>query len=110
MKNQANYYTGVYSVTQTPGYDVNQNYLTDVGAFSGSGSFYGTFDQSGNVVQWNDLTGAAGSSRGMRGGEWWFVYGGEFFLSSSWSNSLVPSGDYNEGGFRLASPVGGARS
>ncbi len=103
--NQANYtISGVYSVTQS-GYDPNQNYLTDVGAFSGSGSFYGTFDQSGNVYQWNDLDGLAssGSSRGLQGGDW--NDDGPFDLSSSGSVSYDPSyGDYGIG-FRLASPV-----
>jgi len=64
--NQANYAAGqLFSVSQSGTYDANQNYLTDVGAFSGSGSFYGTFDQSGNVYQWNDLDGTPGSSRGL---------------------------------------------
>ena len=68
--NQANYYNGyngVYSVTQSSDYDTDQNYLTDVGAFTNSASFYGTFDQSGNVYQWNDLDESAGSSRGQIG-------------------------------------------
>jgi len=68
--NQANYNNGVYSVTQSSSYSSSQNYLTDVGAFTNSASFYGTFDQSGNVNQWNDLDGTAGSSRGLRGGPW----------------------------------------
>ncbi|MEI8370888.1 MAG: hypothetical protein WCJ31_20875, partial [Planctomycetia bacterium] len=80
-----------------------QNYLTDVGAFSGSGSFYGTFDQSGNVYQWNDLDGTLGSSRGLRGGYW--GDGGAFDVSSSSSFSTDPSGEGGDIGFRLASPV-----
>ena len=36
---------------------------TEVGAFTGSGSFYGTFDQNENLWQWNDLDGTTGSSR-----------------------------------------------
>ncbi|MFM7248647.1 MAG: SUMF1/EgtB/PvdO family nonheme iron enzyme [Planctomycetaceae bacterium] len=70
--NQANYVTsnGIYSVTQSSSYDPTQNYLTDVGAFSNSASYYGTFDQSGNVYEWNDLDGTAGSFRGLRGGYW----------------------------------------
>jgi formylglycine-generating enzyme required for sulfatase activity len=102
--NQANYAPGgVYSVTQSGAYDSNQNYLTDVGAFSGSGSFYGTFDQSGNVYQWNDLDGTSGSSRGLRGGGW--GNGNPFILSSSFGNSDDPSSGYGSVGFRLASPV-----
>jgi formylglycine-generating enzyme required for sulfatase activity len=100
--NQANYNNGVYSVTQSESYSVSQNYLTDVGAFSGSGSFYGTFDQSGNVFQWNDLDGTSGSSRGLRGGNW---YDNAFFLSSSNWLTGGPSSENNGIGFRLASPV-----
>ena len=104
--NQANYFTGAgFSVTQSGDYDSNQNYLTDVGAFSGSGSFYGTFDQSGNVFQWNDLDGLAssGSSRGLRGGYWDLT--SPYYLSSSDSLSLVPSYEDYAIGFRLASPA-----
>ena len=45
-----------------------QNYLSDVGAFSESESFYGAFDLNGNVYQWNDLDGTAAASRGLIGG------------------------------------------
>ncbi len=102
--NQANYNNGVYSVTQSPSYVSSQNYLTDVGAFTNSGSSYGTFDQSGNVWQWidNDLDGAAGSDRVLRGGNW-FSYA--FNLSSSYSYSYDPSVEDSGIGFRLASPV-----
>jgi formylglycine-generating enzyme required for sulfatase activity len=106
--NQANYApSGVFTVTQSSSYDSNQNYLTDVGAFSGSGSFYGTFDQSGNVYQWNDLDGLAssGSSRGLRGGFW--LNSNPFALSSSYSSSNDPSFEFLNIGFRLASPVSG---
>jgi formylglycine-generating enzyme len=105
LANQANYKTGVYSVTQSSSYDSNQNYLTDVGAFTNSGGFYGTFDQSGNVWQWNDLDGAPGSSRGLRGGDW---YNGASNVSSSNSPSLDPSNETDHIGFRLASPVSGS--
>jgi formylglycine-generating enzyme required for sulfatase activity len=100
--NQANYNNGVYSVTQSASYSASQNYLTDVGAFSGSGSFYGTFDQSGNVYQWNDLDGTSGSSRGLQGGSW---YGAAFNLSFSGGDTDVPSVEDDSSGFRLASPV-----
>ena len=91
-------------MTQSNTYDANQNYLTDVGAFSNSASFYCTFDQSGNVYQWNDLDGTPGSSRGLRGGDW-RNYGGPLYLSSSGSFSDDTSLEYNDIGFRLASPV-----
>jgi len=106
--NQANYYTlplGM-SVTHSLFYDEhNQNYLTDVGAFSGSGSFYGTFDQSGNVYQWNDLDGNPGSFPGLHGGS--FFWGSVFNLSSSdYQGGRAPSTARDpKFGFRLASPV-----
>jgi formylglycine-generating enzyme required for sulfatase activity len=101
--NQANYAPGrVYSVTQSS-YSASQNYLTDVGAFSGSGSFYCTFDQSGNVFQWNDLNGTSGSSRGVRGGSW--SYTNPFDLSSSGRYSFDTEEESEHFGFRLASPV-----
>jgi sulfatase modifying factor 1 len=101
--NQANHAPfGVYSVTQSSDYSTSQNYLTDVGAFSSSVSAYGTFDQNGNVIEWNDLTGAPGSSRGRRGGFW---DGSAFSLSSSVRFTNAPSSETNVLGFRLASPV-----
>jgi sulfatase modifying factor 1 len=102
--NQANYFTGAgYSVTQSASFSGSQNYLTDVGAFSASDSFYGAFDMSGNLLEWNDLTGSAGSSRGLRGGSW---YDYAFDLSSSGGYTNAPSVGNDGGvGFRLASPV-----
>ena len=102
--NQANYYHGAgYAVTQASSYVAGQNYLTNVGAFSSSASFYGTFDQSGNVLQWNDLDGAADSSRGLRGGNWYAV--SPVDLSSSNRLTVIASNETEFVGFRLASPV-----
>ena len=44
--NNANYYNG--------GYTDPTNYLTPVGAFADSPSAYGTYDQGGDVWQWNE--------------------------------------------------------
>jgi len=102
--NQANYRPDfVYTVTQSDTIDLNQNYLTDVGAFSGSGSFYGTFDQSGNVFQWNDLDGTPGSYRGLRGSGWSNDL--PYRLSSSGRNEYIPELEFDAVGFRLVSPV-----
>ncbi len=107
--NQANYYAGsnFYETYATGGssYSSGQNYLTDVGAFTNSASFYGTFDQSGNVYEWTDLTGNDGTSdtsRGTWGGAWFNTKGG---LGSSGSGAEAPSVEYSSLGFRLTSPV-----
>jgi len=102
--NQVNYKVGgAYSVTQSSNQDSNQNYLTDVGAFTGSGSFYDTFDQSGNVNQWNDLDGNGGGSPEVRGGSW--LYSDASYESSSFSSPYAASNESMTVGFRLASPV-----
>jgi formylglycine-generating enzyme required for sulfatase activity len=100
--NQANYkLNGVFSVTQSPNYVSSQNYLTDVGAFPNSGSFYGTFDQNGNVFQWNDLNGVSSSSRGLRGGSW----ADASYLLSSIRGTYAASDEDVAVGFRLAGRV-----
>jgi len=72
--------------------------VTTVGT-NGGASAYGAFDMSGNVREWNDLTGTAGSSRGLRGGGW---VNGASDLSSSVRGTASPSGeDGLHVGFRL---------
>ena len=75
--------------------------VTTVGT-NGGASAYATFDMSGNLYEWNDLTGAAGSSRGLRGGYW---DDDAFSLSSSFRSPSAPSVEGSSIGFRLASPV-----
>ena len=97
-----------YSVPQSRYIDPTQNYLTDVGAFTGSASFYGTFDQSGNVTQWNDLDGLPGPLRGLRGGHWNCSYD-PFYLSAAgryWYDPSHENEDYfGAVGIRLAGPA-----
>ena len=40
-----------------------------MGAYTGSASPYGTYDQGGNVAEWNEEI-VSGSNRGLRGGSW----------------------------------------
>ena len=75
--------------------------VTDVGAFAGSASPNGTFDQGGNVWEWNEEI-ALGSSRGLRGGNWGVFVGD---LASSAPSSAHPSVERGGIGFRLASLV-----
>lgn len=71
LTNQANIKTagGVHSVTQSASFSSSQNYLTNVGSYGGSPSFYGTFDQAGNVLEWNEAV-VATDKRGIRGSCW----------------------------------------
>jgi formylglycine-generating enzyme required for sulfatase activity len=76
--------------------------VTTVGT-NGGPSAYGAFDMSGNLTEWNDLTGSAvTTSRGLRGGPW---LNDSNNLLSSLRNAGAPSSESNSGGFRLASPV-----
>lgn len=105
--NQVNYYTadsapyGILSVTQTSVYSTTQNYLTPGGAFSNSGSPYGTFDQAGNVYEFNDAV--IGANRGVRGGDWWANNSGATLqLSKNGRASALPTAENSGFGFRLA--------
>ena len=85
--------------TADANYDYGLYETTDVGTYSGDPSMYGTFDQGGNVDEWNDKV-ISGSSRGLRGGSW-----ADFDLSleSTGSWSYDPGLENNTIGFRLAS-------
>ncbi len=96
--NQANYFTLDYAVTQYAIYSETQNYLTDVGAFSSSASASGTFDQAGNVSEWNDDVN--GFSRGLRGGFW---DSDNNPLLSAARVGILPTGEFGSIGFRVAS-------
>ena len=75
--------------------------LTEVGAYTHSASPYGTFDQGGNVNEWNQtLHNSPG--RGFRGGQW---DGNASELASSSKQSNNPAGDGDSLGFRVASYV-----
>ena len=104
--NQVNYIddasrTFTYSVPQNTFLDTGQNYLTDVGAFTGTVGSYGTMDNAGNVVNWNDLDGKTGPTRGRRGGFW---FSGAPSIQSNTYNQSSPSLTGADMGFRLASP------
>jgi formylglycine-generating enzyme required for sulfatase activity len=94
----ANGYNGGYAVTNSPSYSGSQNYLTAAGAFTQADSYYGTFDQGGNVREWNDAV-ISDSWRGLRGGSWGDGYP-DLWASGRVGN--VPSSELNIVGFRVA--------
>lgn len=102
IPNQANMITpnGFYSVTQSEGEVATTNYLTGGGAYSRSPSFYGTFDQGGNVWERNDSI-LSEELRGLRGGAWNVGPGAMVWNARS---GVPPEGEYNDVGFRIAAP------
>jgi formylglycine-generating enzyme required for sulfatase activity len=94
LDGSANYYAGSYV---DPVY-----YTTKVGAYTAkpSASAYGTFDQGGNLWEWNeaDITGS-GSPRGWRGGS--FSYPASYMRASGRAGT-APSNEYYRIGFRVA--------
>jgi formylglycine-generating enzyme len=98
----ANGYDDGYAVTGSTTYVSTQNYLTNVGAYTQSASYYGTFDQGGNVWEWNeaDFFGN-GLSRGVRGGDWANHYSSDMAASSRVSD--VVTTELHALGFRVAS-------
>jgi len=100
-------------ITPDPGNCANFNsvttigspyYTTLVGDFENSASAYGTFDQGGNVKEWNGP--ATDSSLGitchLRGGSW---ANPSNQLLASYSGGSDPASAYSNVGFRVASAV-----
>jgi formylglycine-generating enzyme len=82
------------------GYTDPMNYLTPVGYFAASPGPYGTFDQGGDVFQWNDTEVVLGVSRNLRGGSFAYYVNG---VSSSYRDNSFPLGEDGNVGFRVAS-------
>ena len=102
--NSANYYrdggigngvNGGFAVSQSQFYSPSQQYLTVVGAFSLASSFYGTFDQGGNVYEWNDSVN--GTTHGLRSSSW----SGGVNLDATSRNGVGPTGESDISGFRI---------
>lgn len=72
--------------------------LSEVGAYTSSPSPYGTFDQGGNVSEWNETIRPLPSERGVRGGNFSNFCGHVF--DRDFANGLYEAEDL---GFRVAS-------
>ncbi len=90
--NYANYYDSHYTIG-------SPYYRTIVGEFENSASPYGTFDQGGNVWEWNESI-LYSSCRGLRGGSFSDV--SDHLLASN-RNDYNPTFEYRSVGFRVAS-------
>lgn len=91
-----NGYNGGYAVNNSATLPVGSA-ITDGGSFLLADSYYGTFDQGGNVWEWNDAV-ISGTSRGLRGGAW---NDGANPLQALYRNSFGPTGQYSYVGFRI---------
>jgi formylglycine-generating enzyme required for sulfatase activity len=98
--NSANFISpgGAYAVTGNTTLDTNQNYLTDVGAYTQSQSAYGTRDQDGNVFEWNETL-LPSVLRETRGGDWSHV---SFYMQATNYIGQTPGTEANFIGFRVA--------
>ena len=70
---------------------------TEAGAHENSESPYGTFDQGGNVWEWNEAI--IGSCRGLRGGSFSVSVG---YLHASYRGFYFPTLEYSYFGFRVS--------
>lgn len=86
-----------YATTGSPVFNNAAPYLTNVGAYTQADSFYGTFDQGGNVFEWNDTV--ISSSRGLRGGSWDSF---NFYLQPTDRDGYGSGLETDDIGFRLA--------
>ena len=77
--------------------------LTNKGSYTGSSSPYGTFDQGGNVFEWNETT-ISSSYRGLSGGAFNSFF--TFDLAASSRSFTLPVHQDNRLGFRVAPEPG----
>jgi formylglycine-generating enzyme required for sulfatase activity len=89
--NNATFYAGIYTIG-------GPYWRTKVGAHQNSDSPYGTFDQGGNVWEWNEAV-LSSSYRGLRGGSF---TSGHTSLHASTSVGYAPTSVFYDIGFRVA--------
>ncbi len=97
--NNANFYQS--------GFTIDSPYFrTKVGDFENSESPYGTFDQGGNVWEWNEEV-ISGSFRGVRGGSFFGNGVLDMLHAATRITDVVPTVEYYFVGFRVAGPAVG---
>jgi formylglycine-generating enzyme required for sulfatase activity len=94
-----NFWNVNYALTGSPIKSNAINYLSDAGAYTLASSPYGTFDQGGNVYEWNETVGTATTTRGLRGGSW---DDSSSYLYVSIYTEQSPTIESEEWGFRVA--------
>ena len=98
----ANYITPPEAWPIDPGdnYPTTGHYTTVVGEFQNSTSPYGTFDQAGNVMEWNEAI-LMNRDRGARGGAY-DGFSGPLLSSHRSGGDLAPTREEDYLGFRVA--------
>ncbi|MEX2170648.1 MAG: SUMF1/EgtB/PvdO family nonheme iron enzyme [Pirellulales bacterium] len=101
----ANGFNGGFAVTNSEMMDVAQNYVTNVGAYRLARSYYGTFDQGGNVNEWTEAidSGFFPSQSVLRGGSWVSIEG--YYLAAFGRTGASALGSRSYYGFRVATLV-----
>lgn len=81
----------------------SQGNLSDVGAYLDSASPYGTFDQGGNLFEWNEtwIWHEEQWKRGSRGGSFYHSSLADELAASAAKMSWAPTGQYATYGFRV---------
>ncbi|EIP98127.1 PEP-CTERM putative exosortase interaction domain-containing protein [Opitutaceae bacterium TAV1] len=93
-QSEANYYNGGYANANGP--LGNGDRISDVGSYGLVTGAYGTFDQAGNMYEWNDTI-ISGNARVVRGGS----FGPGTDVASSARYNSDPALEYYNGGFRV---------
>lgn len=89
-----------YGVTGEAILRAGTNYLTEVGGYEGGYSYFGTFDQGGNVWEWTETTtNMSGSVYAIRKGGSWAL--GSSFMMSGNTDFDDPVDRHDDLGFRL---------